>query len=275
MSNYFLDVFHGVQDYGWHILWVSMLLSGAELVFGRNRYSLQSRVKAMLFWFSYILITVMFFAVFNKFWASLGIQPLLRLDLSAFPGSTNPVVSMMGLVITPILGGISAEFFYYWFHRLQHSNRFMWAFHREHHALREMSAWNSAHHCTEEIFRIPFITLPMALLFHMEIGPVPLFMSVLMGMQGQFEHSHTRLNLGALRYVVADNCYHRIHHSLEERHWNKNFGSFTSVWDNLFGTAYFPAKNEWPDTGLAELDEPKTLSEYLFRPWKKVLGMVR
>lgn len=49
-------------------------------------------------------------------------------------------------------------------------------------------------------------------------------------------------------------------------HYDKNFDSFTSVWDLMLGTAHFP-KNEWPDTGLADIDEPNGLREYLWRPF--------
>ncbi len=57
---------------------------------------------------------------------------------------------------------------------------------------------------------------------------------------------------------------HRIHHSREPQHFNKNFGVVTSVWDRLFGTAYFPAKDEWPDTGIVNQSEPSTVREFLF-----------
>ena len=135
--------------------------------------------------------------------------------------------------------------------------------------LREMNAWNNNHHFTEEIFRIPFIVLPTSLILHPDPGYVPAIVYAVLRMQGQFEHSSTKFNLGGLRYIIADNRYHRIHHSFEQGHWHKNFGSFTPLWDVIFGTARFPQRNEWPSVGLLEIDEPKTLSDFLWRPFRK------
>ncbi len=145
---------------------------------------------------------------------------------------------------------------------------FLWRFHAVHHSLREMNAWNSNHHFTEEIFRIPFVAIPLSLLFQGDPGYVPAIIIYVMRMQGQFEHSSTKFNLGFLRYIIADNRYHRIHHSIEQRHWNKNFGFFTPLWDIIFGSVWFPQKKEWPNVGLPQIDEPKTLSDFLWRPFR-------
>ncbi len=272
MSSYLLQAAEGIAGYGWRIFYASMIFFAVELVWGRNRYTLASRLRGALFWSSYIVITVLFFTWFNKLWASLGITPLFKLDLSSFAASDNFFVKLVGWVAVPVFAGVAGEFFYYWFHRAQHKFAFLWAFHSEHHALREMSAWNSNHHFTEEIFRIPFITVPLTLLLQIDPGPAPVLVAVLMGLQGQYEHSHCKLHLGPLRYIIADNRFHRIHHSVELHHFDKNFGSFTSVWDQVFGTAHFPAKNEWPDTGIDAHDEPRKLSEFLFRPFRKLLA---
>jgi sterol desaturase/sphingolipid hydroxylase (fatty acid hydroxylase superfamily) len=135
-----------------------------------------------------------------------------------------------------------------------------------------MSAWNSVHHISEEILRVPFIVIPMSLLIHVDPGFAPAIVWILLGIHGQYVHSHARLHFGPLRYAIADNRFHRIHHSVEREHFNKNFGSFSSVWDSLFGTAHFPKKDEWPQTGIDEHDEAKTVSEYLFRPFRKLFA---
>lgn len=261
---------NGVLEYGWRIFYASMIFFGLELLFGRNKYSMTSRVRAAMFWFVYIVITVLCFGVFSSLWAKLGVKPLLTVDLKAISTESFTLANVVLWIVAPVGAVIIGEFFYYWFHRLQHTSKFMWAFHSEHHAIREMSAWNSNHHVTEEIFRIPLIIIPMSLLIQIDHGFVPAIVWLVIGVQGQFVHSHTRFNLGRLRYIVADNRFHRIHHSVEERHFDKNFGSFTSVWDSLFGTAYFPKPEEWPDTGIAEHDEPKTLKDFVFRPLSKL-----
>ena len=44
--------------------------------------------------------------------------------------------------------------------------------------------------------------------------------------------------------------WHRIHHSTQPEHVNKNFSGGLPLWDMLFGTAWIPGCNEYPATGL-------------------------
>jgi sterol desaturase/sphingolipid hydroxylase (fatty acid hydroxylase superfamily) len=60
-----------------------------------------------------------------------------------------------------------------------------------------------------------------------------------------------------------DDRTHRFHHSLEPKH----FGLFITLWDSLFGTAYFPEPGEWPQTGVADFPEPQTVGEFLLAPF--------
>ena len=93
---------------------------------------------------------------------------------------------------------------------------------------------------------------------------------LLVSLQGYYLHSPVRLHLGpVLRRVIADNRFHRIHHSVQPEHFDKNFGAGTSIWDQLFGTAYFPAKGEWPETGIPGRPEASTLGDYLWGPFRK------
>ena len=94
---------------------------------------------------------------------------------------------------------------------------------------------------------------------------VPLI-GLVMWLQIVWIHSPTRANLGPLRAWFVDNRYHRIHHSLEERHFDRNFGAFTTLWDRAFGTHYAPASDEWPDVGLAEVGEPADIRQWLNQP---------
>jgi sterol desaturase/sphingolipid hydroxylase (fatty acid hydroxylase superfamily) len=60
-----------------------------------------------------------------------------------------------------------------------------------------------------------------------------------------------------LRLFFCDKWSRRLHHSLEERHFDKNFSAFTTLSDRTFGTAWFPAKDERAARGLAEIDQPR------------------
>jgi sterol desaturase/sphingolipid hydroxylase (fatty acid hydroxylase superfamily) len=265
----------GFEAFAWRIFYSSMLCFALELWFPAGTTSAASRVRAALFWSVYIAITVGFFTIFNHFWNALDIRPLFELRFAA-PSTSRVSLIELGRGTAMVLGvAMASDLLYYWFHRLQHASRLLWRFHEVHHSVRDLSAWNSNHHFTELIFRLPLIALPMNLLVHVGSGPVPSMLYILLGMQGQFEHSATRVHFGFLRCLFADNRFHRIHHSLEGQHRDRNFGSLTSIWDSIFGTACFPRPDEWPDVGVAEVDPPTRVFDYLMRPFVGVASINR
>jgi sterol desaturase/sphingolipid hydroxylase (fatty acid hydroxylase superfamily) len=85
----------------------------------------------------------------------------------------------------------------------------------------------------------------------------------LLSIYGNLIHANTKLRIGPLRYLLAEPRHHRIHHSLERQHWNKNYAAFFPIWDVIFGTVHFPRKDEYPRTGLSSVREPRSIAEYL------------
>jgi sterol desaturase/sphingolipid hydroxylase (fatty acid hydroxylase superfamily) len=67
----------------------------------------------------------------------------------------------------------------------------------------------------------------------------------------RFYHGNIRTNLGPLRYVLVTPQSHRIHHSIEPRHRDTNFGALFSIWDQMFGTQY-RRYDEYPETGIED-----------------------
>ena len=193
---------------------------------------------------------------------------LIPLDLTPFTTSESFPVRLLGWLGATIGIAFIADFFYYWMHRAQHTFGWMWRFHKVHHSITQMSATASYHHVAEDLFQYVAVTLPLTFLFGVAAGPVPWLLIVMVGWHAYFLHTSANYNIGALRYVLADNRLHRIHHSREERHINRNFATQTPVWDMLFGTAYFPRKDEWPAVGLSDTAEPRTVRDYLFMPFR-------
>src|SRR6478752_214550 len=198
-----------------------------------------------------------------------GIGPVFKLSFESIESTSflNPILLNCFLIILSLL---IFDFFYYWFHRMQHSTSFFWEFHKTHHSIKNLNSIVSYHHVSEELFRIPFITIPLAILIHID-APRFAVLSSFYAVYGQFIHMNSKISLGPVRFFFADNYYHRIHHSIEERHHNKNFSAFFPIWDILFRTVHFPKSNEFPKVGLTDVIQPKTLKEYLFqpRPFKK------
>jgi hypothetical protein len=124
----------------------------------------------------------------------------------------------------------------------------------------------SFNHWTEPLW---WMTITIPLLFvDVRIAPTLGLLTVAFRYWQFYIHSTARPHLGALRRLLVDNRYHRIHHSLDPSHHDKNFGAMTPLWDWLFGTIHMPAKDEWPAVGLVEVGEPKDLSEWSSLPWR-------
>lgn len=233
------------------------LMTAIELLFPREPQSLRQRLIGLGIWACYVPVTILSAKFFGNLWLALGIRPIMRLQPSF------DWAGIAALMLSPIAFALAYDFFFYWFHRAQHA--WLWRFHAVHHSIRELNTINAYHHITEPIFQAVFLLLPVSLIVG-DIGPTIPSMLILLHLQASFIHSSARINFGPLRIFLCDNKFHRIHHSLDERHFDKNFGAFTTIWDRLFGTAWFPARDEWPDTGLADIDQPKSIRQWIDLP---------
>lgn len=168
----------------------------------------------------------------------------------------------------PALGAVFAvvvarDFLNYWQHRFDH--RFVWPIHAVHHSQTDLHAANGYAHPFQVLSEFLLISIPLTLIGVNGVA-VPLGVGILLSLQAVVIHSPTRVHLGPLRRVIVDHRFHRIHHSLEERHFDKNFGIVFSIWDQAFGTAYFPRRDEYPDVGLQGLDPPRGFWDYVLHP---------
>ena len=250
------------------VLLTGLILMMVEVVLPIEKQSWFSRLKGIVGWIVYVTLSVGLADVLVHLLGLNQRPPLLHFDLSGWIHSSNPLIRLPSLILLPFVPYFIFDFFYYWFHRFQHTYPWMWRFHAVHHSIEEMNSLNCNHHFLEELFRLPFIFIPTHLLFKVEIGEIlPVF--VLLSGWGQFIHTNTKFGFGRFRIFLADPRYHRIHHSIEERHFDKNFAAAFPILDLMFGTACFPAPKEQVRTGLVEVGEPSSLREFLIRPFRK------
>jgi len=213
-------------------------------------------------------VALFFGALLSAPAASLLGGPLLRVPLGTF--GSEPAIAFV-LAFVPFF---VFDFFYYWFHRFQHEWAWLWEVHRLHHSERVLNVTtNFRHHWLEEFFRAFFIFLPMNWL--VAIDPTSSAVAaVLIGQWSNFFHANIRLSLGPLTPLITGPQYHRIHHSIESEHVNKNYAAFFPVWDWIFGTFWRPVRGEWPAAGLVDTDGVWNLGEILFSPfigwWRSV-----
>lgn len=250
MAEEFLISLIGVLEY--QLIGVALFLP-FELLFPKSRIPFRARADGLIFLLATGLVT-----------AVVGTGVMLAKDALHI----RPLLTFGGGFGSPVLAAIAAALWidlqFYTIHRLEH--RFFWRFHRVHHSIRNLSAANSYHHWAESLIGL---TIVIPLLFvDVQIAPTLALLAFLFRFQQFYIHSASRPHFGPLRRLLVDNRYHRIHHSLERAHHDKNFGAMTPLWDWLFGTLYMPKSSEWPDVGLKDVPQPESLREWSAIPWR-------
>jgi sterol desaturase/sphingolipid hydroxylase (fatty acid hydroxylase superfamily) len=242
---------------GWIL--VLALLTAFELACPQGEQKAATRLRGLAFWALFIPVASTLNLCLAATWTALGVRPLLSLPLFQPLAFLGPVAALFAVLVAAVIN----DFFFYWCHRLQH--RFLWRWHAVHHSIRELNAVNSYHHVSEGLMSLVLYSVPTSLIVTDAAAAVPLI-GLAMWLHIVWIHSPTRAHFGPLRAWFVDNRYHRIHHSLEERHFDRNFGAFTTLWDRFFGTHHAPGPDEWPAVGLAGVDEPGTVREWLDQP---------
>ncbi|HEX8555816.1 MAG TPA: sterol desaturase family protein [Sphingomonas sp.] len=173
-------------------------------------------------------------------------------------------LGLFGQALAILFFVMLSDFFRYWRHRAEH--RWFWSIHKVHHAPTELHAANSIGHPLQTIPDFLFVSIPLSL-FEFPGATIPLAIGFLTSFLTFYIHSPIDFHFGPMRRVVVDNRFHRIHHSLEVRHFDKNFGICFSVWDSLFGTAHWPKASEWPKVGIEGEPPPRTIRQFLMMPF--------
>jgi sterol desaturase/sphingolipid hydroxylase (fatty acid hydroxylase superfamily) len=133
-------------------------------------------------------------------------------------------------------------------HYAHHKIPLLWYFHLVHHSQKEMSFFNEDRdHVVEKAinFTVRFFPLTMTGLSY----PQNIYVGMLITWYTWLYHGNIRTNFGVLKYVLVTPQSHRVHHSIELQHWDKNFSAYFTLWDRVFGT-FHPHYDEYPATGI-------------------------
>jgi sterol desaturase/sphingolipid hydroxylase (fatty acid hydroxylase superfamily) len=180
------------------------------------------------------------------YWAFDSYAPFLRLD-ARFMAS----VPTWALLVTAI---VASDLLRWIHHYLSHKVTLLWYFHSIHHSQRELNLFTqSRFHAVDVATLIPILYVPLYAL-HLNYESV-LWIHLLTDWYSRVSHANLRTNYGPFRHALVTPQSHRIHHSHERRHRDRNFGILFSVWDRLFGTQW-PNHDEYPATGIADEEFP-------------------
>lgn len=143
----------------------------------------------------------------------------------------------------------------YWTqHYVNHKVPVLWSFHSVHHSQKELNFFTDfRYHVLEYVVRHTFLVIPF-LILAVE-APKIVWFAVFQRWYTRVYHGNIRTSLGPLRYILVTPQSHRVHHSIESRHRDTNFGALFSIWDRLFGTQY-RGYDEYPETGIEDTTFP-------------------
>lgn len=153
-----------------------------------------------------------------------------------------------------LLAYLAADFLGWFHHLVRHKVPAFWAFHTVHHSQTHMNPFSRDRvHPVDWMIANSIKFIP-AFVFHNSLGMVIgyLFFHVV---HDRLNHSNIRTNLGPLRYIFVTPQSHRVHHSSDPRHFDRNFGVSLSIWDHLFGTQW-RNYDEYPETGVPDRAYP-------------------
>ncbi|HTI10609.1 MAG TPA: sterol desaturase family protein [Puia sp.] len=129
---------------------------------------------------------------------------------------------------------ILADFIYYWFHRISHLWKPLWAFHLIHHSSTFMNLTTSYRLNWLSVLISPLFFLPLALL---GFPPGHIALSYALNLLYQFfMHTEAIGRWGKLEGILDSPSAHRVHHGSNAAYIDKNFGGVLMIWDRLFKT---------------------------------------
>ena len=141
---------------------------------------------------------------------------------------------------------VAYDFCYYWNHRIDHEVGLFWAAHVVHHQSDKFNLSTALRQPSTGALLGWIFYLPLAIA---GVPPVVFVGVGLIDLLYQF-WIHTELvgKLGWFDYVFASPSNHRVHHGINDRYLDKNFGGILILWDRLFGT--FEEEVEKPTFGV-------------------------
>jgi sterol desaturase/sphingolipid hydroxylase (fatty acid hydroxylase superfamily) len=132
------------------------------------------------------------------------------------------------------LGLVFYDFCYYWQHRLGHTVALLWAAHVVHHQSEDYNLSTALRQPGTSWLTNWIFYLPMAL-----VGVPPLVFGIVGLVQLLYQYwPHTQHigKLGGFDRWFCSPSNHRVHHAVNDRYLDKNYGGILMVWDRLFGS---------------------------------------
>lgn len=221
----------------------------------------------------------------GQWWNDLG-HFVASFGVGSFAGAwlagavvTRPVVAIWPeawpMAAQAVLGLVVAEFFGYWQHRLLHSVDWLWPLHALHHSTSRMTFFKATRIHALDIGSFTFVSVAPLLALGASTEVV-LWVTAFGNFAAQTQHANIALPTPAwMNALVGTPAVHWLHHSLDLREGNSNFGMNLMLFDHLFGT-YIPPSPEPPAAfGIQPDFVPRGFLGQLALPIESIRRLVR
>lgn len=133
-----------------------------------------------------------------------------------------------------LLALVFYDFCYYWLHRMGHESAVLWAAHVVHHQSQHYNLSTALRQTSSGALLGWIFYLPMAVA---GVPPLVFVVVALIDLLYQFwVHTEQVGKLGWFDRWFCSPSNHRVHHAVNDRYLDRNYGGVLIVWDRMFGT---------------------------------------
>jgi sterol desaturase/sphingolipid hydroxylase (fatty acid hydroxylase superfamily) len=196
-----------------------------------------------------------FVVVGSSFWAGLA-APALAAAFGPPPAMTGTNLVVIAAIIAIQL--LAMDFGYWLGHLAMHKVPVLWEFHKVHHSAAVLTPATEFRQHPFEFVVVPGImSLTMGLGFAVTtqwlgtgapgLGQFGFNLIMLVHLFSFHHLRHSHFNMpftGIWGWLIHSPGHHRIHHSNNPLHFDRNLGFLLSIWDAMAGTLYRPRPNE-------------------------------
>ena len=155
---------------------------------------------------------------------------------------------------------------FYWYHRLSHTVRVLWAAHVVHHSSEQFNFGNAIRNGIFTLFYKSIFWLWLAALgFH------PVMMVAVMGISTIYQfwlHSSKLPKLGIFEEFMNTPKLHAVHHSRNVEYLDKNHAAIFMFWDRMFGTYKAYDDNVPAEFGVIKGPNSNNLTKIAFHEYR-------
>jgi alkylglycerol monooxygenase len=193
---------------------------------GRNTYRLQDAISSiglgMMSQFTAVFTRLLRVGVYTAVYASFSLVPL------------DAAQEFWGSWYGWVLALIFYDFCYYWLHRAGHEVAVFWAAHVVHHQSQDYNLSTALRQTSTGAFLGWIFYIPMALA---GVPPMVFGVVALIDLLYQFwVHTEHVPKLGWFDRWFCSPSNHRVHHAVNDRYLDRNYGGILIIWDRIFGS---------------------------------------